>query len=53
MAKSDDWIICPECEEEFSIIVSSNNKVEYCPLCGEYLVLDEVFEELDPDDMEL
>lgn len=53
MSKRDDWIRCPECDEEFNVISSVTNKVEYCPYCGEYLVLDEEFEELDDDELDL
>lgn len=53
MAKRDDWHHCLECDEEFNVIVASNSEVSYCPFCGEYLVLDEELEELDPDDLDL
>lgn len=50
MAKRDDWIHCPDCDEEFNVIATSTVDPSYCPFCGEYLTLDEDFEELDPDD---
>ena len=50
MATRDDWIHCPDCDEEFKVLVPSTSVVSYCPLCGEYLVLDEGLEELDPED---
>lgn len=47
-----DWIHCPDCDEEFSVI-SPNAEVSYCPFCGEYMTLDEELEDLDDDDLDL
>lgn len=53
MSQRDDWIKCPECDEEFKLISSVSNEPEYCPYCGGYLALDEDYRELDPDDLDL
>lgn len=41
-----DWQTCGSCEEEFKVLTdSSDEKISYCPFCGE-----EIIPELEEDD---
>lgn len=44
-----DWIECQDCGEEFKVISSSVDLVEFCPFCGSAVEL-ELEEEDDEDD---
>jgi uncharacterized paraquat-inducible protein A len=50
--RKDDWIQCPDCEEEFNVISSVSNRVEYCPYCGSDIEW-EIDEDLDEDDLDV
>lgn len=44
-----DWITCPSCEEEFKIITDSIEIPAFCPLCGEELEIENIFDEDDDE----
>lgn len=43
-------IVCKYCENSFEIVSESEEEVEFCPFCGEFLIEEE--EELQPLDFE-